>query len=322
MSVRLVDVAAAARRIEGAVRNTPLLRSETIDRICGGREIYFKAENVQRTGSFKARGALNAVKLLGAEAPGVVTHSSGNHGQALAWAARTCGLPCSVVVPHEAPTPKVEAIKGYGAAVTFCKPSERISTMEALADETGFVPVPPYDHLDVIAGQGTIGLEMMQQFPEKGLLDAVLVPVSGGGMVAGIAVAIKALSPDTRVICVEPAGKELGASLAAGKPLWPDNAPTLSTIADGMRTRPLGTLTWPLVSRLVDPHVITVSDDEIRSAMRLTMERMKVVVEPSGATALAAALRLDQEPGLDGLNRVGLIMCGGNLDLCQLGGGV
>lgn len=332
-------VAAAAQRLENICHRTAVLESSTLNAIAG-RELYSKAEALQKTGSFKARGALNAVLRLPKAVRGVVTHSAGNHGQALAWAAQQRpGLACAVVVPQGTAQVKMDAIRGYGAELHVCEPTveARSGAMDAIALERGWTCVPPYNHEDVIAGQGTLAWEFCEQLEEMlshglistkegeeafglSILDAVIVPVSGGGLAAGVALAMQHLSPATRVFCVAPEGKALEASLRRGsqEPLPPNSQEPLDTICDGMRTRPLGALTFPLVQALAEPRVIEVSDEEVRRAMRLTMERLKIVVEPSGASALAAALKLEEALGEEearSLRRVGLVMCGGNADL-------
>lgn len=335
--MKIPNVMQAAERVYGRVRITDVALCASLDALAGDRILFLKCENLQKTGSFKARGALNAVLALDKKraAAGVVCHSAGNHGQALAWAAAESGLPCTVVVPQGTPKVKCDAIVGYGAELIFSEPTTaaRVALMNQIAEERGMTPVPPYDDTNVIAGQGTMAFELLSQAAElqdidlgeqdaQQPLDAIIVPISGGGMAAGVALATKELSPFTKVILVEPAGKDLQRSMEAEERLWAPGLPPLPTIADGMRTPPVGEVTWPFVAGLCENEVLSVTDDEIRAAMRLTLERVKMVVEPSGATALAAALQLANTPDhpleRDGkLERIGVILCGGNLDFDQ-----
>lgn len=305
----LEDVLAAAERIAPYVHETPIVTSRSLD-ARAGRAVFLKCENLQRVGAFKLRGAMNAVLALpqAERARGVVTHSSGNHGQALALAARIAGIPAHVVVPRGAPAVKVAAIEGYGARIVPCDPTlaARQETARAVMDATGATLIPPYDHRDVIAGQGTVALEILDQVPE---LDAIIAPVGGGGLIAGIATVVAAKRPSLRVVGAEPAGADDAArSKAAGQRL-PQLDPR--TIADGLRTS-LGELTWPIVRDRVSA-IVTVEDSEIVSAMRLCFERAKLVVEPSGAVSLAAALGRDVAGA-----RVACVLSGGNVDLASL----
>eukprot|EP00656_Telonema_subtile_P025379 TRINITY_DN27461_c0_g1_i2.p1 TRINITY_DN27461_c0_g1~~TRINITY_DN27461_c0_g1_i2.p1 ORF type:complete len:335 (+),score=64.28 TRINITY_DN27461_c0_g1_i2:128-1132(+) len=296
MAVRLSHVRAAATRIrtgkDGAIE-TPVLSSEIIDQ-AAKVSAHFKCEHLQRTGSFKLRGAMNAVLNLTPEeaARGVVTHSSGNHGAALAAAAAARQIPCTVVVPETTRESKVNNIRRYGANVVLCAPTQEARTQTMLAEAArmgGASVVHPYDHVDVIAGQGTIALELLEQVPE---LDAILVPTSGGGMLTGIAAAARGLKPEIRVIACEPLGKNLADSLRTGKRILDDQQANqlLDTIADAIRTQPLGEHAWALAQDLVDPSVLPVSDSQIVEALRLTMAELKQVVEPTGAVALAGLL--------------------------------
>lgn len=308
-AVTVDDVRAARERISAHARLTPVLTSRTLDDLCG-RQLFFKCENLQRAGAFKFRGALSAVLALepAERARGVVTHSSGNHGQALALAARIAGVEAQIVVPRGAPEVKQAAIAGYGGRIVPCEPSlaSREQTAGAVVEQTGATLVPPYDHPQVIAGQGTTALELLEQVPE---LDAIVAPIGGGGLVSGLAVAARALAPAVKVIGAEPAGADDAArSKAAGRRL-PQEDPR--TIADGLRTS-LGELTWPIVRDLVD-RIVTVGDEATIFAMRLVFERMKLVIEPSAAVAVAAALGPDV-PG----ERVAVVLSGGNLDLTRL----
>jgi len=309
----LADVRAAADRIRGLAHRTPVLTCATLD-ARAGRSLYFKCENLQKVGAFKYRGATNAVrKLTDAEAArGVVTHSSGNHAQALALAARLRGIPAHIVMPRTAPAVKRAAVEGYGGQITLCEPN--LPAREAAASEivarTGAALIPPFDHPDVIAGQGTVALELLEDVPD---LDALIVCVGGGGLIAGCAIAGRGLNPNLRVFGAEPTGADDAArSKAAGKQL-PQTGP--NTIADGLLTS-TGALTWPVIRDEVE-RVFTVTDDEIRAAMRLVWERMKLIVEPSGAVAAAVALSSDFR-ALPGLKKVGVTFSGGNVNLDQL----
>lgn len=306
-------IRAAALRIAPQVHRTPVATCATLDRLAG-RRLLFKCEHLQKVGAFKFRGASNAVLQLAPEAAaaGVVTHSSGNHAQALALAARLRGIPAHIVMPSTAPQVKRAAVEGYGARVIACEPTlaAREETAARVIAEIGAEFVHPYDDGRVIAGQGTAGLELLEQV---GTLDAVIVPVGGGGLLSGIAIALRALSPATRIFAAEPAGADDAArSLAAGRRL-PQTAPR--SIADGLLTS-LGERTWPIVRDHVE-RIVTVGEDEIVAAMRLAWERAKFLIEPSAAVALAAALS-DEFRALAGLERVAVLLTGGNVDLDRL----
>jgi threonine dehydratase/serine racemase len=309
----LAAVRAAADRIRGIVHRTPVMTSETFDRLAG-RKLYFKCENLQKVGAFKYRGATNAVlRLSDSEAAhGVVTHSSGNHAQALALAARVRGVPAYIVMPKTAPAVKKAAVEGYGGQITLCEPNltDREKTANALVERTGATLIPPFDHPDVIAGQGTAALELLEDVPD---LDAIITPVGGGGLLSGCCVAARGVKSGIWVFGAEPAGADDAArSKAAGE--WiPQTAP--NTIADGLLTS-TGQLTWPIIRDLVND-VFTVTDDQIRVAMRLVWERMKLIVEPSGAVGLAVALK-DEFKLLLGMRKVGIVFSGGNVSLDKL----
>jgi len=281
MLVTLDDVRAAAERIRGAVLRTPLL--STVD--C---PLLVKPESLQPTGAFKLRGATNAVRQLGGATRGVVAHSSGNHGQALAYAARAAGLAATVVMPADAVPAKIAATRAIGATVHLVPPAEREHAADEVARRPGMAAVPPYDHPHVIAGQGTVGLEIAADYPDAVL---VLVPVGGGGLAAGVAVAVKALLPRAAVVGVEP---ELAAdaadSLRTGRRTAWDPALTRRTAADGVRHAVLGELTWEHLRRHLDA-VVTVSEAEIAAAVRFLAVRFRLVAEPSGALTTAAYLR-------------------------------
>jgi len=304
-------IRAAAQRIAPFVHRTPVLRCASLDRLTGAT-LFFKCENLQKVGAFKARGAHNAVFSLGDEAVarGVATHSSGNHAQALALAARNRGVAAHVVMPRNSAAVKVEAVRGYGASITFCEPTlaARETTLREVVDRTGATFVHPYDNHAIIAGQATAALELLE---DVGDLHAVLAPVGGGGLLSGTALATHFLSPEARVIAAEPAGADDAArSLAAGH-IVPQTDPR--TIADGLRTS-LGERNFPIIRQHVE-RVVTVSEQRIVDAMRALWERAKTIVEPSAAVPLAALL----EGGVDltGM-RVGIILSGGNVDLAAL----
>jgi threonine dehydratase len=306
--VTLDDVRDAAERIKGVAHRTPVLRSRTLDALVGA-EVHVKCENFQRVGAFKFRGAYNAASRLSAGqlAGGIAAYSSGNHAQAVALAARELGTRAVILMPEDTPGSKREATAGYGAEiVTYDRYSgDRVAIGEALAAERGLALIPPYEHPHVIAGQGTAALELLE---ESGELDALVVPVGGGGLIAGSATAGKGLLPALRVIGVEPeAGDDTSRSLQAGVRV---GVPVPRTIADGLAAGIPGELTFSLNRRLVDG-IALVTDDEIRAAMRFAFERLKIVTEPSGASALAALLahRLGRVP-----RRIGVIISGGNID--------
>ncbi|MEW1723168.1 pyridoxal-phosphate dependent enzyme [Streptomyces sp. NPDC093109] len=306
--VTLDDVRAAAERIKGVAHRTPVLRSRTLDALVGA-EVHLKCENVQRVGAFKFRGAYNAASRLSPDqlAAGIAAYSSGNHAQAVALAARELGTTAVILMPEDTPASKREAAAGYGAEiVTYDRyTGDRVAIGEALAAERGLALIPPYEHPHVIAGQGTAALELIE---ETGPLDALVVPVGGGGLIAGSATAAKGLLPGIRVVGVEPAaGDDTKRSLAAGERV---QIPVPRTIADGQAADIPGELTFSVNRRLVDS-IALVTDDEIRDAMRFAFERLKTVLEPSGASALAALLagRVDRLP-----RRVGVILSGGNID--------
>jgi threonine dehydratase len=302
------DVQAAARRSEGLAHRTPVLTSRALDAATGA-SVLLKAENLQRVGAFKFRGACNAVASLSEDerAAGVATVSSGNHAQALALAASLHGVKATILMPEDAPANKLAATRGYGAEViSFDRyASDREQLLAELVAERGLVPIHPYDDPRVMAGQGTVALELLEQ---SGPLDLLLVCVGGGGLIAGCATALAALSPDTRVIGVEPeAGDDTKRSLEAGERV---RIPVPRTIADGQQIPIPGELTFEIVRRLVDG-VALASDPEIVEAMRFLFERLKTVAEPSGACALAALLAGTVEA--EGL-RVGVTISGGNVD--------
>ena len=305
----LDDVRAAARRIGDAVLRTPALSVETWDAVTGYRSV-FKCENLQRTGSFKIRGALNRLRTLSPaeRARGVVAFSSGNHAQGVAVAARLVGTSALICMPSDAPALKVEATRAAGAEVVFYdrRTEDREALARRLAAETGRVLVPPFDDPLIMAGQGTAALELLE---DAGPLDALLAPVGGGGLMAGCSTAARALAPDIRIIGVEPeTANDTALSLAKGERV---TIPPPPTIADGVRITTPGALTFPILKANL-AGIVLVSDDEIRAAVRALALRARLVVEPTGAVAAAAVLagRVPLERGA----RVGVILSGGNVD--------
>jgi len=306
--VNFDDVRAAAERIEGIVARTPVLSSPALDSLAG-RRLFFKCENLQHVGAFKFRGASNAVALLGEEAErGICTHSSGNHAQAVALAAKQRGVPAYIVMPESAPQVKVEGVRSHGAEITFCEATleARETTAAAVMERTGATFVHPFDDPRVVAGQGTAALELIN---EVGPLDAIIAPIGGGGLLSGTSITTRALLPQTRIFGAEPEGADDAArSLAAGK-LIPQTGP--NTICDGLLTS-LSDLTYGILSEHLED-IITVSDDEVIEAMKLIRDHLDMIVEPSSATVLAAILQ-PEFMTLEGIDSVGLILSGGNVD--------
>jgi threonine dehydratase len=307
----LDDVKAAAARIAPYAHRTPVIRCTTIDDMLGG-SLHFKCENLQKVGAFKFRGAYNTVLSIGEDEieNGIATHSSGNHGAAVALAAQLRGTSSVVVMPSNTSAVKEAAVAHYGARIVHCEPNEesRTHTLEAILEDEGRTLVHPYDDVRVIAGQGTAALELLEQVPD---LDIVMAPVGGGGLLSGTATVVAALSPDTRIIGAEPAAADdTYRSFRAGH-IIPVGVP--DTIADGLRTT-VGELTFPIISRHV-ADIVRVSEDAIVEAMRLTWQRTKHVIEASAAVPLAALL----EGAVDVHDaRVAIIISGGNVDLDAL----
>ncbi|RXV67317.1 threo-3-hydroxy-L-aspartate ammonia-lyase [Burkholderia stabilis] len=309
------DVAAAAARLEGHAHRTPVMTSRTIDEALGA-QVFFKCENLQRMGAFKFRGAFNALSRFDAKQRrhGVVAFSSGNHAQAIALSARILGIPATIVMPQDAPVAKMDATRGYGGnVVTYDRYTEdREQIGHDLAAKHGLTLIPPYDHADVIAGQGTAAKEL---FDEVGPLDAVFAPLGGGGLLSGTALATRALSPRATLYGVEPeAGNDGQQSFRSGAIVHID---TPRTIADGAQTQHLGNLTFPIIRRDVDD-ILTATDAELIDCMRFFATRMKIVVEPTGCLSFAAVRRMKHQ--LQG-KRVGVVISGGNVDLenfCKL----
>lgn len=305
------DLEQAVVRVAARAHRTPVLTSATLDRRLGA-QLLFKCENFQRVGAFKFRGATNALGLLGpaALARGVATHSSGNHAQALALAARQRGARATIVMPENAPAVKVAAVRGYGAEVVFCLPTakSREETLARVLAEQGSVLVHPFDDWGIICGQATAARELLE---DSGPLDVVLAPVGGGGLLSGTALSCRALQPSVRVIGAEPrAADDAYRSLRAGS-IQPANDP--KTLADGLLTS-LGARTFAVIRRLVDD-IVLAEEEEIVDAMRLVWERMKIIIEPSAAVPVATLLA--GRPAIAG-KRVGVILSGGNVDLEHL----
>ena len=308
------DVVQAAGRIAGVANRTPVLTSRTVDEAFGA-QVFFKCENMQRMGAFKFRGAYNALMKFSPEQrrAGVVAFSSGNHAQAIALSAKLLGIPATIVMPQDAPAAKVAATRGYGGNVVmydrYTEDREQIG--RDLAQKHGLTLIPPYDHPDVIAGQGTAAKEL---FEEAGPLDAFFVCLGGGGLLSGSALATRALAPSCRLYGVEPeAGNDGQQSFRSGAIVHID---TPQTIADGAQTQHLGNLTFPIIRRDVDD-ILTATDDELVQCMRFFAERMKIVVEPTGCLGFAAARRM--KDALRG-KKVGILVSGGNIDLAKLSG--
>jgi threonine dehydratase len=305
--VGIADIRAAQRRIAGSAVRTPLLPCPWAGE---ERPLWIKPESLQPVGAFKIRGAVNKIASLtpAERAVGVVTHSSGNHAQAVAYAARRFGVPAVIVIPEGAPAVKLAATRSFGATVVVVPPAGRESRAAELVAQHGYTLVPPYDDAAVIAGQGTVGLEIAADLPE---VELVLVPISGGGLISGVASAVKALCPRARVVGVEPelAADALESWRAGRRVAWPAER-TQRTIADGLRVTCVGELPWEHIRARVDD-IVTVSEEEIREAVRVLAARARLVAEPSGAVATAAYLfgRLPQPTG-----RTVCVVSGGNVD--------
>jgi threo-3-hydroxy-L-aspartate ammonia-lyase len=311
LAISFDDVAAAGARLAGVAHRTPVMTSRTADARCGG-QLFFKCENLQRMGAFKFRGAYNALAQFSSaqRQAGAIAFSSGNHAQAIALAARLLDMPALIIMPKDAPQMKIEATRGYGAEVVlydrYTEDREKLGAR--LAEERGMTLIPPYDHPHVMAGQGTAALELID---EVGPLDLLFVCVGGGGLISGCAVAARHLSPECKVIGVEPeAGNDVQQSIARGEIV---HIEVPRTIADGAQTQHAGRHTFPVIQALVE-QVVTVSDEQLVSAMRFFGERMKIIVEPTGCLGAAAAL--DNVVDVRG-KRVGVILSGGNIDLAR-----
>ncbi len=307
--IQLSDIRQAHDRIKSHIIKTPIMTSTTIDGLTNCK-VYFKCENFQRVGAFKFRGAFNTVSQLTEEERqrGVIAHSSGNHAQALALAARMLDVKATIVMPKNSPKVKVAATRGYGADIVFCENSteSRVAVAQELVNEFGYTLVHPYNDHRIIAGAGTAALELID---EVGSLDYVFAPVGGGGLVSGTAIATKGLCSDAKVIAVEPKNADDAYRSFKANKIFPSVYP--NTIADGLRTQ-LGELTFEVIKKHVD-EIVLVTEEEILDAMRLFWERLKLVVEPSGAVSLAGLLKMkDKITG-----SVGVIISGGNIDLTE-----
>jgi threo-3-hydroxy-L-aspartate ammonia-lyase len=311
LAINFDDITQAAARLKGVAHRTPVLTSRTADEMAGA-ELFFKCENFQRMGAFKFRGAYNALAQFSAEQKknGVCAFSSGNHAQGIALSAKLLGMPAAIVMPLDSPAVKMAATRGYGAEViTYDRYTEdRLAIGQKLADERGMTLIPPYDHAHVMAGQGTAALELLEDVVQ---LDTLIVCLGGGGLISGCAVVAKHLNPKIRVIGVEPeAGNDAQQSKHANRIIKID---TPKTIADGAQTQFVGQLTFPVIQELVDD-IVTVSDAQLIEAMRFAASRMKMVIEPTGGLAMAAAMQgvVDVKG-----QRVGVIISGGNIDITQ-----
>jgi threonine dehydratase len=312
MEITKQQIEEAHERIKPFIHKTPVLTSKTINRISGAN-VFFKSENFQKIGAFKIRGGMNAVLSLPKEKQkkGIATHSSGNHAQAIAFAAREIGAKAYIVMPNNSPSVKVEAVKGYGAEIFFCEPNQqaREKTLQEVVDKTGAEFIHPYNNYEVITGQATCAKELIEENPS---LDFILTPVGGGGLLSGTLLSAHYFSPATIVYAGEPEGAaDAILSLKNGKI---EKAPFVKTIADGLLTT-LGDKTFPIIQKYVKD-ILTVNDQEIIAAMRLVYERMKLVVEPSGIVPLAALLKNKE---LFKGKKVGIIFSGGNVELKKLG---
>ena len=305
------DILKAAERIQSYLHRTPVLTCSAIDQLTGAT-IYFKCENFQKAGAFKSRGATNAVFSIDPYdlKQGVATHSSGNHAAALARAARLKNIPAYIVMPENSSKVKIAAVKTYGGIITFCKPTleAREEKLNEVLKETNAFEIHPYNNYSIIAGQATAALELIQDQPE---LDIIIAPVGGGGLLSGTALATHYFSPSTKVIAAEPSGADDAYQSFYQKKLIPSVNP--DTVADGLRTS-LGSLTFPIIRRLVSD-VLTVNDQATIEAMKFIWERMKIIIEPSSAVALAMVIKYKQR--FEG-QKIGIILSGGNVDLMHL----
>jgi threonine dehydratase len=320
----LDNIKEAYALIERFVHKTPIMTCSTLDELASTSEktkkLFFKCENFQKVGAFKYRGAMNAVLNLPKEQAkkGVVTHSSGNHAQALALAAKTFGIDAYIVMPNNSPMVKQNAVKGYDGKVLLCEPTLKAREDECakIMNEKGATLIHPYNNFDVICGQGTIAIELMEQMGKDGKFpfDAVLAPIGGGGLMSGVSTGVKSLDPRVRVFGAEPeAANDAQRSLKEGKLIVHETTP--KTIADGLLTS-MGSLTWPIVQKNVE-EIFTVSDEQVVQAMKLMWERMKIVIEPSSAVSVAVALYNEKFRALD-IERIVIVISGGNVDLTKL----
>ena len=307
------DVRSAAERIKRVGHRTPVLTSKTLDQLAG-RKLFFKCENFQKVGAFKFRGGWNAVSMLSDDEAekGVCTHSSGNHAQAVAYSAQKRGIPAYIVMPNNSPDVKLNAVKGYGANVTLCEPTleARRTTLDGIAKKTGAAVIHPFNNPNVIAGQGTAALELIEEIKE---LDAVIAPIGGGGLMSGTCITTRSLLPKAKLFGAEPKGADDAyRSLKEGRMLPQENP---NTICDGLLTS-MGENTWNILKDHLND-IYTVSDDEVIKAMKLIWERMKIIIEPSCATPVAVVMSPEFKQ-LEGIEKIGIILTGGNIDLSKL----
>ncbi|ELU05075.1 hypothetical protein CAPTEDRAFT_184815 [Capitella teleta] len=311
----------AQKRLKPYIHNTPVFTSESINKLIG-KQVYFKCDNLQRTGSFKLRGACNAVLKLKESSPnvqGVVTRSSGNHGMGVAYAAQKCGLQSKVVIRQGTAKVKGDALQVYGAEVIYCNPTpaDSIAAVQRVQQETGYTMISSFENDDVLFGQGTVGLEFFDQVSD---LDAVFIPLCGGSLTASVAAVAKYRSPNTKVYAVEPEGKGLEKCMREGNTSsWPSPPNYITTIAEAIQLQYVAKQNFPLLCELVEKEVFAVTDSELVEAMMLVFQRLKLVVEPSGAAGLAAVMssRMKEVCG-DDVQKVGIILSGGNVDLDNL----
>jgi threonine dehydratase len=305
------DICEAHERIKPFINHTPVMKSESINEMFGC-EILFKCENFQKVGAFKYRGATNAINLLSEEdlARGVATHSSGNHAQALSLAAKVKKVPAYIVMPENSPKVKIDAVRGYGAEITFCKPTLRAreENLDKVIERTRATFVHPYDNYDIISGQGTAAKELIEEY---GDFDNIMCPVGGGGLLSGTSLSTKAMLPASKVIACEPKGADDAYRSYYGDQLVPSVDP--KTIADGLLTS-LSDLTYEIIKKNVD-EIITVDEENIIMAMKLIWERMKIIIEPSSAVVLAVLI--ENKNKFQGM-KIGMIISGGNVDLNKL----
>lgn len=308
MTVTIQDIHQAAQRIKPYIHRTPVLSNQSLNQFVNAN-VFMKCENLQKVGAFKFRGASNAVWALSDEEAklGVCTHSSGNHAQALALAAKMRGIPAYIVMPSNAPQVKKDAVAGYGGQITFCEPTleSRETNLEKIKNETGASVIHPYNNEKVIAGQGTATLELLEEVPD---LDVIITPVGGGGLISGTAIAATETKPGIRVIAAEPEMADDAFQSMKEKKIMPSKKP--NSIADGLLSA-LGSLTFPIIQERVE-QVVTVSETSIVESMRFIWERAKIIIEPSAATVIAVLW--EKKIDLSGLN-VGVILSGGNVDL-------
>jgi len=313
------QTAEAYERIRDYIHLTPVITSQTIDDLIGSK-IYFKAECFQKTGAFKARGATNAVlkAIEERDIKHVTTFTTGNHGAGVAYAAQQAGITCTIVIPETTSKTKESILRGYGAEVRYCDATWGAGRemCEEIVKETGAGFIHPCSDYDVMAGQGTIALELLEQVPQ---LDALLVPVGGGTMFSGISTWVKHINPNCKVFAVEPKGKYLAQSIETGEQSLGYKSEFVKTLADGMRVPIIGEKCFPIVSANCNKdHVFTVTDKEITSAMKFAYQRLKLVIEPSAATVIAALFGEQFRAYQPNLKHIGLILCGGNVDLDDL----